>query len=68
MVHPHQHGVFVSLAQGGVLGVHGFVRLRVDPPALVSPAWDVPLATLVALVVGATKPLTVFAHSGYEVV
>ena len=64
----HQHGVLVALTQGGVVNVHGLVRLGVDPPALVVPAWDVPVAALVVLVVGASTPLTVFAHSGFEVV
>ena len=47
--------VFVSLAQGSVVDVHVLVRLGVNPLALVVPVWDVPLAALVALVVGPSE-------------
>ena len=54
--------VLVALTRGCVLGVYGLIRLGVDLPALVVPAWDVALFALVELVVRAATSLTVLAH------
>ena len=58
----HQDRMLVALTRGCVLGVYCLIRLRINPPALVVPAWDVPSFAVVALVVGATTSLTVLAH------